>query len=1291
MRPLDPEVKAALDQHGLTVSEETWGRLNGAGLESHSKADFSLALAQFECAIALARHLFGDGDRRTLTSGNNLAEALHSNGRVLEAITMHEDTLRERLRVLGADDYDTLMSRNNLACALKANGQLQQALTTFTECLSEHERVYGQDDPRTRLAHQKLARVMSESELAIEASDAQYWTHATTYDTAMMVPATHPISIPEVPGFTPRHLRHETLALIIERAMSIDDPGDQCLLLARELASSGATRDACVATLACCAFYAATSRIVPGALALTLRDCGRLLLEAGYPTESSDAFDFAGREFDRTHRLFSTSPRIRNFPNWHLTRAISDLGLACAHIECGDVVIGARSVTRTLQHLYDQHLNETRTASLSDRSALAYLVLRSGHALTKHARARDAIVQLERLDALELSLPDSDSVNLESLRCTCLLFMRASTGLVERLRALRERMPHESVWRRARVTFQLAQALLLKDRYADAASEFAVARHLMPRVEDQDLMEYLSLVVPICNLLGGSQADVVRLLERLSASFKVAPITAFNILAMCHSLSDLVGAAPIEAALASIEKRMRECSLDLMALPTPEGWERACLEMLHIKSGALLRTPTENNAEMFETLALHAGKAAASMTASSDQVTRAGFLSFAAQQLRYAGKFEESKGHLQRVLDELSQMADDAETARIRDATVIGIATLSMNAGDYPEAARHLTAYLTRVGARMEGIEQSADWISARQVLMASESYLLLATCYAKIGNETAAWEALENSASQGVDELLASVQSGPAMKRTPLPCILRGEVLLRVNWTTEALLVGVLGPIDIFRPRVFWRPTGAQVDVTRRQGRILEQDQCWSEISTLSFLISSACGGERVSSCQIRRALQSIAHAADGFERDVETSNLLRGIRDEIELSNRWANEHTPETMLLTCSAECLARMSRRLLEVLLPDEVRRRLSLASRISVIPGGPLSGVPLGLAVDLGDFSSLTRKAITSVPSASVFTLLRERGMDSHGVGVGSVGDPDFCHTFGSSRQQTQGNGEDVDVDEWQLLVRDGSRAYERLPRSGSESTLIANYARQGRTRPQPSLLLGAGATVAAVEALAPGKRVLHLSTHAVLGGMSDPLGSAVVLAAEELPDGTRKAGLLRLDRLLTHWGNRLAGCDLVVLSCCQTGRGVQVADSLMALPIGFLHAGARSVLATLWPVGDLTTCLVMLRFYQNYLGAHQDDRGRPDTAGREVWGKPFQPGQAMPIPQALADAKRWVREMTMKQLWAIVDYVLPPLQRKNDQTKERLKLQAMTGNLGLAGRPFEHPRYWAAFTIIGDV
>ena len=56
--------------------------------------------------------------------------------------------------------------------------------------------------------------------------------------------------------------------------------------------------------------------------------------------------------------------------------------------------------------------------------------------------------------------------------------------------------------------------------------------------------------------------------------------------------------------------------------------------------------------------------------------------------------------------------------------------------------------------------------------------------------------------------------------------------------------------------------------------------------------------------------------------------------------------------------------------------------------------------------------------------------------------------------------------------------------------------------------------------------------------------------------------------------------------DLVVLSACQTGLGERTGgDDVVGLARGLLAAGARDAIVSLWPVGDVSTSLLMARFY----------------------------------------------------------------------------------------------------------
>lgn len=57
--------------------------------------------------------------------------------------------------------------------------------------------------------------------------------------------------------------------------------------------------------------------------------------------------------------------------------------------------------------------------------------------------------------------------------------------------------------------------------------------------------------------------------------------------------------------------------------------------------------------------------------------------------------------------------------------------------------------------------------------------------------------------------------------------------------------------------------------------------------------------------------------------------------------------------------------------------------------------------------------------------------------------------------------------------------------------------------------------------------------------------------------------------------------------QLVVLSCCHSGRGEIRAEGVVGLTRAFLAAGARSVVASLWAIDDDATKDFMMQFYAN--------------------------------------------------------------------------------------------------------
>ena len=109
-------------------------------------------------------------------------------------------------------------------------------------------------------------------------------------------------------------------------------------------------------------------------------------------------------------------------------------------------------------------------------------------------------------------------------------------------------------------------------------------------------------------------------------------------------------------------------------------------------------------------------------------------------------------------------------------------------------------------------------------------------------------------------------------------------------------------------------------------------------------------------------------------------------------------------------------------------------------------------------------------------------------------------------------------------------------------------------------------------------------RIIHFATHGLLNPRHPELSGIVLSMVDER--GRPQDGFLMLNDIY----DLNIPVDLVVLSACQTGIGKEVrGEGLVALPRGFLLAGATRIIASLWRVDDEATAELMKRFYGHML------------------------------------------------------------------------------------------------------
>jgi tetratricopeptide (TPR) repeat protein len=196
------------------------------------------------------------------------------------------------------------------------------------------------------------------------------------------------------------------------------------------------------------------------------------------------------------------------------------------------------------------------------------------------------------------------------------------------------------------------------------------------------------------------------------------------------------------------------------------------------------------------------------------------------------------------------------------------------------------------------------------------------------------------------------------------------------------------------------------------------------------------------------------------------------------------------------------------------------------------------------------------------------------------------------------------------------------------------------------------VLLHAQASLAAFEHH-PHRADAHCLHFACHGGFNrlNPLASALQLAD----------GLLSVQDV---FGLSLRQCRLVTLSACETGLTElnSLTDEYIGLPSGFLLAGSKAVVSSLWAVDDLSTALLMEAFYSQ-----------------------MQAG--LGVAKALNQAQRWVRNATLEQVEAQLQ---PHLERMN-RTRRNVVLKSLNDIKEQQVKyPFAHPFHWAAFTALGS-
>jgi len=207
--------------------------------------------------------------------------------------------------------------------------------------------------------------------------------------------------------------------------------------------------------------------------------------------------------------------------------------------------------------------------------------------------------------------------------------------------------------------------------------------------------------------------------------------------------------------------------------------------------------------------------------------------------------------------------------------------------------------------------------------------------------------------------------------------------------------------------------------------------------------------------------------------------------------------------------------------------------------LTIVPHGPLHYLPFNALSD-GKRHMLERYRIRILPSAGVMEFL-QKNASSHTRSLLAFGNPDL-----------------------------GDPTFS-LPGAERESMAITRGVKGA------SLFTGKEATETALRTFSGEYRYIHFALHGTFDA-GNPLGSGLLMAADDKNDGILTVGeLYTLDIC----------ADMVTLSACETALGkVSNGDDVVGFTRGFLYAGTRSIVSSLWKVDDRATSELMQQFYR---------------------------------------------------------------------------------------------------------
>ena len=292
--------------------------------------------------------------------------------------------------------------------------------------------------------------------------------------------------------------------------------------------------------------------------------------------------------------------------------------------------------------------------------------------------------------------------------------------------------------------------------------------------------------------------------------------------------------------------------------------------------------------------------------------------------------------------------------------------------------------------------------------------------------------------------------------------------------------------------------------------------------------------------------------------------------------------------------------------------------LTGAKRVLIVPDGSLQYVPFA-ALPIpqsgpGEQLLVSRYEVDVLPSASVLGTLRKTASKRAPTATAVIfADPVFeadDPRVLTNRGTSGGRQERPAALTKAILDIQGSQYIPRLQASRDEANAIANVL---HSRDSQAVHVALDFSASRDFVLRDGLtrfRLVHFATHGIVDPRRPEMSGLILSLIDR--NGRKQDGYLRLGDIY----NLKLSADLVVLSSCESALGKDLeAEGIIGLPRGFLYAGAKSVIASLWKVNDEATAKLMAGLYARIKRGESPSsalRGAQlEMAHDEQWSKPY--------------------------------------------------------------------------------